>query len=319
MVSILPKNEIIVNHKGINVMIDRQDKHFFDEYNWQNNRNYFDASVALHTLIMNFKPKLDSKLSVDHINRDKLDNRKSNLRIVDKSTQAINRPDKKGYFIRNKSWVGELLENGETKSKSFSIEEFGYENAKKMAKEYRKELLSECKYNGKLKYEETTNIIFEGLEQYVEYKGKKILVDKEDKHYLEEYSWNYDSCGYLITKIRLHHLIINFKPVLDKKLSVDHKNNNPLDNTRNNLRIVNKTIQMINRGKRKDNTSGVIGVYFDEKYNRWRCEWVDNGVKKTKSFAVIKYGGYENAKKLAIEYRAKMISQIESYKIALNL
>lgn len=49
---------------------------------------------ALHNEIMNFLPNKDGTGdSIDHINRDSLDNRKSNLRIASKLEQADNRND----------------------------------------------------------------------------------------------------------------------------------------------------------------------------------------------------------------------------------
>ena len=52
--------------------------------------NYF------HRAIMN--PKKDE--IIDHINQDKLDNRRENLRVANKSVNALNTDKNKGYTIR---------------------------------------------------------------------------------------------------------------------------------------------------------------------------------------------------------------------------
>jgi|LauGreDrversion4_2_1035121.scaffolds.fasta_scaffold253649_1 hypothetical protein len=49
----------------------------------------------LHNQIMNFIPSEDKKHNVDHINLNKKDNRRSNLRIATLSTQSRNRNTKK--------------------------------------------------------------------------------------------------------------------------------------------------------------------------------------------------------------------------------
>lgn len=314
--------EEIIKYRKRDIKIDKDNKHLLNEYTWGYNKdNYLTTKIRFHQFVMNFKPKLDSKLSIDHINRDRLDNRKSNLRVADKSTQAMNTTKKSDdtgvYLIKDKygnpiSWRGCYTKHNR---RSFSIKENGYDGAKKLATEYRMKAINNDKYEGKLKYQEINNVIFEGLEEYVEYKGKKILIDTEDKHYLDEYSWHYDK-GYLVMTMSIHFLIMNFKPNLDRKLSIDHKNRNPLDNTKNNLRITNSLIQSINKNLRKDNTSGTTGVYPG--VNSWIAQWKENGINKSKSFSISKYGD-EGAKKLAIEYRMKMISQIDEYKIALNL
>ncbi len=54
-------------------------------------------------------------------------------------------------------------------------------------------------------------------------------------------------------------------PVCD----LDHKNRNPADNRIDNLRLATATLNLGNARQRKDNTSGVRGVYWDKKSRRW--------------------------------------------------
>lgn len=50
---------------------------------------------------------------VDHINGDRLDNRRSNLRIASKSLNALNSPKNKGFYFRNqnKKWHARIKFN----------------------------------------------------------------------------------------------------------------------------------------------------------------------------------------------------------------
>ncbi len=83
---------------------------------------------------------------------------------------------------------------------------------------------------------------------------------------------------------------------------VDHIDKNKLNNMFYNLRFVTHSENGRNATIRKDNTSGIKGVYFVERDNTWVATWNDNNFKrKNKSFSVNKYG--DNAKQLAIDYR----------------
>jgi len=158
--------------------------------------------------------------------------------------------------------------------------------------------------------------------------GQETIIDSDDLDKIKGYRWyaNYNPTTksyYAVTSliinkkkksIYLSNLIKDHIPT--SKLTVDHIDGNSLNNRKSNLRIVNKTIQSINRKKQETNTSGTKGVYESKSLNRWFAIWFVNKKEKSKSFSVKKYG-YEEAKKLAIEYRLKMENEVNTYREAL--
>lgn len=94
--------------QGKVVLIDAEDEHIFQQYKWhisdsgyavwRGNVNGKKETVRLHRLIAR-PPK---GLVVDHINRDKLDNRKRNLRCVSQAVNVRNQErveNAKGYYL----------------------------------------------------------------------------------------------------------------------------------------------------------------------------------------------------------------------------
>lgn len=67
----------------------------------------------------------------------------------------------------------------------------------------------------------------------------------------------------------LHQLITG-------KKNIDHKNRNPLDNRKINLRDATPSQQVQNQPVRKTNTSGFIGVRFCKNIQKWRARIVIN-------------------------------------------
>lgn len=69
-------------------------------------------------------------------------------------------------------------------------------------------------------------------------------------------------------EIRMHQIIF--------KKYCDHIDRNPLNNRKYNLRIADFTENCRNRSRPKNNTSGIIGVMYDNKYNKWiSCVYID--------------------------------------------
>ena len=68
---------------------------------------------------------------------------------------------------------------------------------------------------------------------------------------------------------------------------VDHVNNNKLDNRKENLRIITRKQNSMNRTSAKNSSSKYIGVCFNKKHNKWQSYITVN--KKQ-----IKLGYFEN-------------------------
>lgn len=104
-----------------------------------------------------------------------------------------------------------------------------------------------------------------------------------DREIVEDYTWHIDSSGYVTTKINnknvyMHNLLVG-------EILVDHINkirtdNIRTDNRRCNLRKCTSQENNRNRSKAKNNTSGIIGVSWKQKSNKWRAYIVIDGSQK---------------------------------------
>jgi len=76
------------------------------------------------------------------------------------------------------------------------------------------------------------------------------------------------------TLYRAHVLAWFYMYKVFPKLHIDHKNHNEQDNSRINLREVTQLENNKNQSKRSDNTTGVCGVWFNErnKYKKYIAE-----------------------------------------------
>jgi len=160
-------NIIIFGNKynGI-VIIDKEDLEKIENTSWyiDNDNNGYkrikgwatkERAVVLSRFILNVT---DPDIIVDHEDRDTFNNRKSNFRLVDKLTNNLNKKMNKrntsertgihiikGKGTRSARWCAMTWVDGKTKTKTFSIKKYGYNEARNMAIVFRKEW--EDKYN----------------------------------------------------------------------------------------------------------------------------------------------------------------------------
>ena len=113
-----------------------------------------------------------------------------------------------------------------------------------------------------------------------------------------------------------HRIIIELHDnEITEGLQVDHINGNPVNNRISNLRIVTQSVNLRNKKRYSDNSSGITGVKLTQsgKYEYFSACWYDNAGKEfRKHFSITKLG-YETAKRSAIEYRTTMIAELGDY------
>lgn len=115
---------VIVTRKGERIIIDNDDFNLLKNHSWYTtSRGYAAASVNgvciyMHRLLMS-----PEKYQVDHINRNKLDNRKKNLRIVTNQENHFNKTEnrnntsgKAGVYHHSQCdrWCAQITVNGKT-------------------------------------------------------------------------------------------------------------------------------------------------------------------------------------------------------------
>lgn len=139
-----------------------------------------------------------------------------------------------------------------------------------------------------LKLEDEHGIYYKG--KITNRKGEEfiIYVDEKGKELLESNNWSAHKCGNTYYLERADYSTGKKKTVLfhreisncDPKLDVDHIDRNSLNNRVYNLRCVTRSINLKNKSKQSNNTSGYIGVSFNKKSNKWKAEIQINGKRK---------------------------------------
>jgi hypothetical protein len=80
----------------------------------------------------------------------------------------------------------------------------------------------------------------------------------------------YRTVGVSGVKLYEHRIIWQmFYGPIDDGVTIDHKNHNTIDNRIDNLRLATQSEQNYNTKLRVNNTSGVRGVSFDKRRDKW--------------------------------------------------
>lgn len=147
--------------------------------------------------------------------------------------------------------------------------------------------------------------------------GKQFWFDKEDYKKILPYYWTFNQSGYVVSvgvesekRIRLSRFVMN---CLDEKCLIDHIEHHLYDNRKSHLRKANNSQNTMNSILKSNNSSGVTGVSWDKKRNKWivsimknykaiylgRFDDFEDAVKARKSAEEIYFGewSYENSQK----------------------
>jgi hypothetical protein len=119
--------------------------------------------------------------------------------------------------------------------------------------------------------------------------GKVAAISPEDHHHLSKWRWcavrqnNYwramrkTSGG---TTRYMHQDIATYLGWNNsQRLVCDHVNGNPLDNTRDNLRLIPQCQNCHNRGAQRNSQTGIKGVWYDKRVGKFGAEIKIKGVK----------------------------------------
>lgn len=133
-----------------------------------------------------------------------------------------------------------------------------------------------------------------------------LIVDDEDFDRVNEHRWwinkqrgKFRAHGRIDKTqklIKVHRFILN---VYNPKIMIDHINMNPLDNRKENLRIVTNQQNSVNKKLNKNNKSGYKGVFYSERDKKW--------VSKVKyNYKNINLGRFKTKEEAAHAYNAKV-------------
>lgn len=168
-------------------------------------------------------------------------------------------------------------------------------------------------FNELFYYDETSPSCLKWKKDRTSQVGTKILCANKDVGWKQKESRTGEYRGWGL-KIGRHgypvHRIIwlLLSGSLDSALVIDHKDGNPLNNKKENLRLKTQADNCRNR-KSANESVGVSQRLLPSGVVNYTAYWAIDGVLKSKTFASSKYG-HEEAQRLAREVRAQEIEKL---------
>lgn len=99
------------------------------------------------------------------------------------------------------------------------------------------------------------------------------LIDIEDVEDVRKKRWCLNSDGYVVSNTNNNYILLHrYVMGVDDNLYVDHIFHNKLDNRKDQLRICTNAENCRNVGLPKNNTSGVVGVWYRRDRKKWVAE-----------------------------------------------
>lgn len=113
------------------------------------------------------------------------------------------------------------------------------------------------------------------------------IVDEDIYYDLIKYNWYRNNHGYVLGRSQDKKLVLLHRYIMKYNGDdfIDHKNNNPLDNRKENLRILNPQQNSQNKVSQKNSTSKYIGVSWNSRDKKWKTNIrIDGKLKYLGSF-----------------------------------
>jgi len=130
------------------------------------------------------------------------------------------------------------------------------------------------------------------------------FIDKEDYEKVKEERWTIKKdrtgkyrvlCTSLRTLYNYYPLCYHVFKIPQKGMVIDHKNRNPLNNRKSNLRETTNSINSTNAQARTESKTNIRGVYRRKERpsisnEAWVAEWSIDGKRHSSCFSIEKYG-----------------------------
>ncbi len=143
-------------------------------------------------------------------------------------------------------------------------------------------------------------------------KNEPFYFDLDDYDKIKNYCWRLDNYNYIVTNIneklvKIHRIIMEFPD----NMEVDHIYHINYDNRKEFLRITTHNQNMMNQKLKSNNTSGVAGVSWNKKLNKWRA-------RITVKYKEIHLGYFNNIEEAIIVRKQAELKYFGEYRNKIN-